>query len=77
MLNTKKDRISLKNIIPVMNKHCNSRVVVFVAFFLLRCKKLCDFHFIWKKGFVLWIDEMEKNIEAKIQHSEHWDQETK
>lgn len=35
MLNTKKDRISLKNIIPVMNKHCNSRVVLFVK---MKCR---------------------------------------
>ena len=35
------------------------------------------FPFYLKKGFVLWIAEMEKKIEGKIQPSEHWDQETK
>ena len=35
MLNTKKDRISLKNIIPVSNKHSNSLVVLFVK---MKCR---------------------------------------
>ena len=66
MLNTKKDRISLKNIIPVMNKHCNSRVVLFVAFFLLRCKKLCDFHFIWKKVLFYELMKWKKKLKEKF-----------
>jgi len=75
MLNTKKDRISLKNIIPVMNKHCNSLVMLFVKmkcrFFPPYTQEVVWIPFYLKKGFVLWIDEMEKKIEGKIQPSEH------